>query len=569
MKSKKLILILILVLTIGIVGLTIAYFANSSTITNTFNTNPYGTTVTEEFVSPDNWLPGTSTTKSLTVTNSGQIDEAVRISYTEVWTSRSAKNNNEEGDLPLQQNGNTAALIHFTNTDDWTTVTENGITYRYYNYKLAPSATTSELLDYVTFNSAITNSSNCTTTESNGTKTITCNSTGNGYDDATYKLTFTIETIQYDKYKTAWGTNVNIASMKPMNARELALKSNPVSITNYTDGNIHEMYTFNHEATEQTPALTDYRYIGDDPYNYVYFNCDSLDNQNSENCEVWRIIGVFDVERPDPNDNTQTITERRMKLVRGSALPETMAWDAGDWDKTGNNWSTSSLTEILNNKYFLKLDEDFNYQINNSSKVLVDDSKFYLGGVRSDTNVYEDTPPIYGNPEDMYFWERGLEVFNPINFSECFNQESDNGRCVKRSTYWIGKIALLYPSDFYYIFANKVDDICYGDPHFCNSNNYYEYIDPIAHGYGRKTRNAGKPTLNWIYRNSNISNNIWLLSASSNYPTSIFYVKNDGSLPFASCNSKFSILPTLYLSSSVKIIDGDGSINNPYKLSNS
>lgn len=61
MNSKKTTIILMLVLTIGIVGLTIAYFSNTSSITNIFSTNPYGTTVTEEFVSPTNWLPGTET----------------------------------------------------------------------------------------------------------------------------------------------------------------------------------------------------------------------------------------------------------------------------------------------------------------------------------------------------------------------------------------------------------------------------------------------------------------------------------------------------------------------------
>ena len=58
MNSKRTIMILILVLTIGIVGLTIAYFANSSSVDNVFTTQPYGTTVTENFTSPSNWLPG-------------------------------------------------------------------------------------------------------------------------------------------------------------------------------------------------------------------------------------------------------------------------------------------------------------------------------------------------------------------------------------------------------------------------------------------------------------------------------------------------------------------------------
>ena len=173
MKNKKTIILLLLIAIVGVVGLTLAYFSNTASVDNTFNTKQYGTTVDEVFESPDNWTPGTTTDKTLTVTNSGQVDEAVRVSYVETWTS---KNSNVEGDLELTQNGNTAAIINWANTSDWTTVTENGKTYKYYNYKLQPNETTSTLLDSVTFNSAITNDSNCVTEETSTGKTITCTS---------------------------------------------------------------------------------------------------------------------------------------------------------------------------------------------------------------------------------------------------------------------------------------------------------------------------------------------------------------------------------------------------------
>ena len=57
---------------------------------------------------------------------------------------------------------------------------------------------------------------------------------------------------------------VNKDKCVPTAVKYLLKKTNPKTITNYTDGNIHEMYTFEHEATVQTPALTDYRYIGSD-----------------------------------------------------------------------------------------------------------------------------------------------------------------------------------------------------------------------------------------------------------------------------------------------------------------
>ena len=302
MNNKKTIIILILILVIGIVGVTIAYFANSTSLDNTFVTNPYGNTFTEKFVLPDNWLPGITTNKSVVATNTGGIDQAVRIKITENWktknndtlngwihTDGTKSTHSTENELATDER---VALINFTNPSDWTKVGD----YYYYNYKLAPQESTTSLIESVTFNSKTKLNDTCTTTLSEGTKTVTCNSSGSDYDHATYTLTFDIETVQYNKYKEAWGVSNNIAAMKPMNARELALKSNPISVTNYTDGDIQEMYTFEHPATEQTPALTDYRYIGNDHYNYVYFNCDSLDNQNAETCEVWRIIGVFDVD---------------------------------------------------------------------------------------------------------------------------------------------------------------------------------------------------------------------------------------------------------------------------------
>ena len=88
MNNKKTIIILILILVIGIVGVTIAYFANSTSLDNTFVTNPYGNTFTEKFVLPDNWLPGITTNKSVVATNTGEVDQAVRIKITENWKTK-------------------------------------------------------------------------------------------------------------------------------------------------------------------------------------------------------------------------------------------------------------------------------------------------------------------------------------------------------------------------------------------------------------------------------------------------------------------------------------------------
>ena len=445
------------------------------------------------------------------------MDEAVRVSYTESWTSKNGDN------LSLTQGDNRAAIINWANGSDWTVVTENGVEYRYYNYKLVPGETTSTLLDSVTFNKDIVNINNCVESKIETGKRIVCSSSGDEYDGATYKLVFTVETVQYDKYKDSWNTNTSIASMKPMNTTALALKSNPITVTNYTDGNIHEMYTFSHEETEQTPALTDYRYIGNDPYNYIYFNCNNLDNQTSETCEVWRIIGVFDV------DDGTGYYERRIKLVRGSALPDKMAWDTKQGENFGtaegkNEWNGSDISIFLNNDYLNKENSATDYGIKESSRNMISNSKFYLGA-----HELND----YGTAEEVYSWERGTTVCN------------ENG--AERSTSWLGKVALMYPSEEFMVYAKGVDDNCYNNSNNCMKNNQLK----------------GDPINGWIYNSNSkdVEDNIlrvWFLSPDSGYPTRVFAVDGSGYLSWNTAYGKEGIRPVLYLSSNVKIVDGTG-----------
>lgn len=191
----------------------------------------------------------------------------------------------------------------------------------------------------------------------------------------------------------------------------LISQSNPIEITNYNDGNKGEMYTFDHEATEQTPALTDYRYIGNVPNNYVSFN----------NGETWRIIGVFDTD-----DGTGKY-EKRIKLIRDESLKR-MKWDINRF----NEWIDSTVHQYLNNEYKLSI----------KSQNLIKNTKYYLGEM--------NTIP---NGEQIYINERGKNTHNDREFS------------------YIGEIGLMYPSDYVYTYSLKVNDKCYNNPNWCSDEN--------------------------------------------------------------------------------------------------
>lgn len=217
MNNKKSLIAILLVAIIGIVGLTFAYFRDSVTLPNKFKTKPFITSVTEEFESPDDWTPGTTTNKTVYATNDGDADVAVRASFTESWVSEDGTNLS----LFQDQDGTSvrAAIINFA--DDfatyWVKSTEDGKDYYYYKNKLTKGNSSSSFIKSVKFNENIVSDSNCTQTDLNDEDTgnkigirKTCTSSQKGYDGATYTLTIKVETVQYDAYKEAWNTNVVI-----------------------------------------------------------------------------------------------------------------------------------------------------------------------------------------------------------------------------------------------------------------------------------------------------------------------------------------------------------------------
>ena len=272
----------------------------------------------------------------------------------------------------------------------------------------------------------------------------------------------------------------------------LLSKTNSIDITNYNDGNKGEMYTFEHETTEQTPALTDYRYIGNVPNNYVSFN----------NGETWRIIGVFDT------DNGTGKYENRIKLIRDESLGN-MIWNSS----SENEWVESTIQEYLNDTYI----------INNESMYIIDNTKYYLGGIVSART----------NGEQLYVTERGKNVY-----------QSD------RSLSWIGNVGLMYPSDYVYTYALDVDSTCFNNSINCTTNS------------------GASPLAGWMYNNEYVWTWSIIPNSSDNYHVIAINRSgfvHEGSVGHSGCaNFSYAIKPVLYLNSNVKIKQGDGSIDNPY-----
>ena len=255
------------------------------------------------------------------------------------------------------------------------------------------------------------------------------------------------------------------------------------------------------------------RYIGANPNNYVYFNCDDYNNPSSSTCELWRIIGTF-------NENSHGISgEKLVKLIRNDSIGN-LAWDSANT----NNWSTASLQTTLNGDYL------------NSS------GSYASSGIKND---------ITRNMIANVIWKLGGHPTHEATSIAFYTSERGTTVYSGRPTTWQGKVALMYPSDYGYATTGGTAtnrEVCLAT----DLNGWAAYSDCYNNS--------------WLY--SNIDN-IWTLTPKSSENDEVFATFTDALFYYQSANyTNYAIYPSLYLSLEVSITGGDGTQSNPYTLSN-
>ena len=286
--------------------------------------------------------------------------------------------------------------------------------------------------------------------------------------------------------------------------------------------------TNSYTASDGTTKYHDYRYVGADPNNYVWFNND-----------MYQIIGVF-----DENSHGKT-GQYLIKLIMANTLGE-YSWGAynslssyGNYsgyttDWTGNHTGIKTNLNVLFNYYFLNRTNtstssiygdcsnwtyfyiDTNYRTNDCSDIVgygIDSSAL--------NSIETTTWYLYGSSTDQskqnwYLCERG-----------------GNSCTADYATNTDAKIGLMYLSDYLY------------------ASSYYTGSDTTTQGtsyFGSK---------NWLYKGQE-----WTLTSAPE--DSELWLAYDGkayrTLPYS---SQF-VRPVFYLKSTVSISGGDGTFANPY-----
>ena len=284
-------------------------------------------------------------------------------------------------------------------------------------------------------------------------------------------------------------------------------------IMNLASTNTNELRIDTHAATgQQNFDVTEYRYFGASPKNYVEFNN-----------EMWRIIGVFDVD-----DGTGKV-EKRVKIIRDESIGN-YSWDTSTYNSGQgiNEWSQADLKILLNDgDYYNRLNAYSTTGLTSESKVLVGNAKWYLGA----HNNNEITS------KNIYNYERSI-----ASGKQCLQSSWCNDN-IERKTNWVGQVGLMYPSDYGYA-VNMTD---------CATTNLSSY-------------NSSCASTNWLNRNES---NEWTITPffHSSDADIVFNVLS-GSLRKEHAYYSLMVRPTVYLLPDVRIIDGTGeSGTNAFKLS--
>ena len=317
----------------------------------------------------------------------------------------------------------------------------------------------------------------------------------------THTYTVTIEFINYEDKPQNYNQGKKFYGT--LGAAESSKKV--LTIANYLIDNYSTLGLTKIDQTatgNQNYATSEYRYQGKTPNNYITFNGE----QN-----VWRIIGVFEVETPQ-SDGTYT-KENKVKLVREQI--GTVAWNSTQTGTNYNDWTTATLMTTLNSgEYYNRTGTYASNGLTENAKNQINSTKWYLGNVSWESSK---------DSQGTYQEERSTSVHSG-------NKQT-----------WDGKVALIYPSDYMYASSS-----CYNN-------------GTIGNNYNNSTCTG----TNWLL---DTNNSFWAISPSSSNSSRAIDVDYSGMVSFNVTGEHRSngVRQSVYLDTNVNYVSGSGTTSDPF-----
>ena len=307
------------------------------------------------------------------------------------------------------------------------------------------------------------------------------------------------------------------------------------------------------------------RYVGGDPSNYIYFNCTTTNpsEMNNTTCEKWRIIGLFN-NIEDENGNKAS----RVKIIREKRIGG-YSWDSSDESiNTGwgiNQWGPSTyedgtpyegadIMRELNTDYLGNITvgtDGYWYGSQNKKQTamptstLNENTQKMIATVKWNTGSNGSNGVSTWTTKNMYNYERSENTGKICNSGDNCNDT------VIRTTSWIGKVALMYPSDYGYSTKGG------------STTNKETCLNTSLNSWGGSNVEDCKKN-SWIYESGTDKYTLTPF-AVSNLSRLVFFTNYDGSIKYSTLYI-LSVNPVVYLTSDIGIVSGDGSSEKPYKL---
>lgn len=363
-KNNRSLIAILIVLLIAFIGTTIAYHTSHGDFTNIFRTIFDQWTVTEEFISPNDWQPCQRVPKTITAHNSGNAPIGVRIKYEEYWKRAGSTSTTHDTELPLQIDNQNVAQINLNTSHDWE-LRDDG--YYYFTRPLASGETTSSFIDYVEYNcevATIEDDDDCTTI--NGSTTCT-NNAQHDYDNAQYHLYATVEiTDEPETYNIFKPNKATITYGANLNYRMKSI-ANPGSSfpdTGVTDSSIRAIKMADELPDNFEPTwLNKFNAYSDEPDIYGWFESETgtfylyteADYIETDSDMGWAFQEFRALSDISGLANWRTHKTTKMNSIFNNCISLNDLSPLSKWETSNNTtlgwafWSDSSLSSSLTN----------------------------------------------------------------------------------------------------------------------------------------------------------------------------------------------------------------------------
>ncbi len=269
----------------------------------------------------------------------------------------------------------------------------------------------------------------------------------------------------------------------------------------------------------------------------IYITALNLIQYKKVDKPLWKIVGVMN----NVDDGTGKL-ETRLKVTRVQSIGK-YSWDTSNSTINNgdgiNEWSQADLMKLLNPGYESEsvggslwwnnqsgncyngsnntyIACDFSNSSLEKAKDYISDAVWHIGTVSLEKYANADSYSIYNFERDHTIGK------------SCGSSLSTCNDDVERTATWIGKVGLVYPSDYMYL------------------SHLFEV--------------SAIPTITPIYRDYSSTSVILEATASDISGFDDFVI-----LPYAA-SLDFNIFPTVYLDADVKFLSGNGTIEDPYQI---